>query len=298
MTSRLLYSLVVAALMMTACADDVPVASTALQSDAKGLARVAAPVPAVAPDPADAPLPKLSDSATVRPSSMVIRTGVAEIEVPVLDSAIAQLTALAARVGGFVGNSSIQSGEGQRRRAELQLKIPAARYGDALSGLPGIGKLISSNTNAEDVGEEYVDVSARMANSRRLEERLVNLLANRTGKLEDVLAVERELARVREEIDRFEGRLRFLRSQVAISTLTVSVYEPGPIVGDPGSSPLGNAFKNAWRNFMAVVTGGIAMLGVLVPLGLMVALILWAATRWRDRHPLKPPAAKVEPPQA
>ena len=73
-----------------------------------------------------------------------------------------------------------------------------------------------------------MDLAARAANGRRLEERLVELLRTRTGKLQDVLSVERELARVREEIERMEGRLRFSRPAPQLSTLSVSLYEPLP----------------------------------------------------------------------
>ena len=81
---------------------------------------------------------------------------------------------------------------------------------------------------AEDVGEEFVDVSARMENARRLEQRLVTLLASRTGKLSDVLAVERELARVREDIERYEGRLRYLRAHAATSSCRSKCTSPTP----------------------------------------------------------------------
>ena len=188
-------------------------------------------------------------------------------------------------MGGFVGNSSIQSGEGQRRQATLQLKVPAARYAQALSGLGGIGKLVSSTTEAQDVGEEYVDVTARMSNARRLEERLLTLLATRTGKLEDVLSVERELARVREEIERFDGRLRYLRANVAVSTLAVTLAEPGPVVGEPGSNVIVEAFKQAWRNFVTFIAGLIAALGILAPLFVLAGLAFLAWRRWgRNRH--------------
>ena len=69
------------------------------------------------------------------------------------------------------------------------------------------------NVSAEDVGEEYVDVQARVANAHRLEQRLIEVLATKTGKLSDILNVERELARVREEIERMEGRMRYLRTR-------------------------------------------------------------------------------------
>lgn len=221
--------------------------------------------------------------------SMIIRTGNAFIEVDSLESAIAQVRRLAESAGGYIANSAIQSGEGQQRQATLEIKIPSNRYDQALGGLAGIGKLISSSTNAQDVGEEFVDVSARVTNARRMEERLVNLLATRTGKLEDVLAVERELARVREEIERYEGRLRFLRIQVAMSTLSVTVSEPGPVVGQPGSNVVVEALKQAWRNSVMVVAGGIEMFGAVLPL-LVLGVIAWVGVRrWRSKRVVAQP---------
>jgi hypothetical protein len=117
-----------------------------------------------------------------------------------------------------------------------------------------------------------------------MEERLVNLLATRTGKLEDVLAVERELARVREEIERYEGRLRYLRTQVAMSTLSITVSEPGPVVGQPGSNVVVEALKQAWRNSVMVVAGGIEMLGAVLPV-LVLGVIAWVGIRrWRSKR--------------
>lgn len=210
-------------------------------------------------------------SAEIAPS-MLIRMGQASIEVEKLDPAIVRLRQLTAQLGGYVANSSISGGRDQIRSATLELKIPAARYDQAINGLGGIGKVESVNTSVEDVGEEYVDMTARVTNSRRLEERLVGLLATRTGKLEDVLAVERELARVREEIERYEGRLRFLRTRAAVSTLSVTVHEPTPILGQtPGENPIASAFRQAWRNFVGFIAALIASLGVLIPLALLAA---------------------------
>lgn len=213
--------------------------------------------------------------------SMIIRTGQAYIEVDSLETAIAAVHAMAARVSGFIANTAIQSGEGQQHSATLEIKIPSANYDQAMSGLTTIGKLRSSTTTAEDVGEEYVDVNARMANARRLEERLVTLLASRTGKLDDVLAVERELARVREEIDRYEGRLRFLRTRTAMSTLTVTVSEPSPVVGNPGSNVMADAVVQAWRNFVNLVAQLIAASGVMLPVLAVIGGAVWVWGRRR-----------------
>lgn len=226
-------------------------------------------------------------------SSMIIRTGYAGIEVDSLDAAIARVRALAQRVGGFVANTSVQSGRDQLRSASLEVKIPSERFDEALAGLSPIGKVESVNVSAQDVGEEYVDIAARVENAHRLEARLVTLLANRTGKLQDVLSVERELARVREEIERYEGRLRYLRTRVAMSTLTVTVHERAPlIVPVAGDGPIIVAVREAWRNFVGFVAALIASLGVLVPLGVLVVLAFLGIRRWVPWRPSRgtPPA--------
>ena len=196
-----------------------------------------------------------SSTGTQIAPAMVIRNGQASVEVDKLDPAIVKLRQLATQLGGYVANSSIVGGHDQVRSATLELKIPAERFDQAVNGLGSLGKVESVNATAEDVGEEFVDVTARVNNAHRLEDRLLALLATRTGKLQDVLSVERELARVREEIERYEGRLRFLRTRAAISTLSVTVHEPTPILGQsPGriQSPLrfvrrGATSWGSWR---------------------------------------------------
>ncbi len=247
------------------------------------MSRVAEPVqldasPATAGEPASsAQLPSLTQNAT--DLTMIIRTGNATIKVDSLAPAVARLRALATSLGGYVGNTSIQTGADQLRSATVEIKVPASRWPLLLAGIKPVGTLEAQNESAEDVGEEFVDVQARVANSRRLEERLIALLANRTGKLQDALQVERELARVREEIDRYEGRIRYLRSRTSISTMMVMLHEPAPVLGTrPGDSPIADAFRDAWRGFVGLVAFAIASLGVVVPLG-VVGFVLWRVVR-------------------
>lgn len=221
---------------------------------------------------------------------MLIRTGNAVIEVDSLEIAISEVRLLAQRMGGFIANTSMQTGQGQIRSATLEMKVPSARFDEAIGGLRPLGKVEAVNEQSEDVGEEFVDITARMTNARRLEERLLALLASRTGKLEDVLAVERELARVRQEIERYEGRMRYLRTRAAVSTLSVTVHEPRPLIGsNPGRSVIGEAFRNAWRNFVRFIAGLIEAMGVLVPLAVIgvVAWLLWR--RFGPSLPLRRP---------
>jgi hypothetical protein len=236
---------------------------------------------------------------------MLIREGTATVRVDKLEPAIAKVEQLAKRLGGYVADQSMQSGSQNTREATLELKIPAVRWQQALNGLDPVGKVESRQSTAQDVGEEFVDVTARMNNARQLEQRLLTLLDTRTGKLDDVLSVERELARVREEIERYEGRLRYLRTRAAMSTLTVTLHEPYPVLG-AGDSPILSAFAQAWRNFVGFTAGFIAALGWLIPLLIVLAALVWLL-RWLWRktairrprvRPHAPPPPGPPPPAA
>ena len=262
-------------------------------------ARAPAPPGAVSVDEARSDLPGVTDATQQNiPSQssmpidaiapMIVRTGNATFQVDSLELAVARLRLLAQQLGGYVGNTSMETGANQVRSASVEIKIPARRWNELLTGLKPIGKREALTESAQDVGEEFVDVNARVANARRLEERLIALLANRTGKLSDALTVERELARVREEIERYEGRIRYLRSQAAVSTMVVNLHEPLPVLGSqPGSNPIADAFRSAWRNFVGFIAGFISFLGVLVPLAALAALIWWLVRRYGPKFPKK-----------
>ena len=229
-------------------------------------------------------------------ASMIIRTGNASVEVDTLAAGVARVRELARRVGGFVANTSMQAGKEQTKAATLEIRLPSSRFDEAIAGITPLGRVESVNVSAEDVGEEYVDVTARVANAHRLEARLIEVLATRTGKLRDVLDVEREIARVREDIERMEGRLRYLRTRTSESSLTIIVHEPYPVVGQVGSSSvMGEAFKQSWRNFVNFSARFIAALGSLIPaLALAIAAALVLLKVWHKVKPAAKPVDKAE----
>lgn len=241
-----------------------------------GTAVAAAPMPAELASPAGA-----SPSLPAMPS-MILRSGSASLRVDSLEVALAALTRAATAAGGTIGNTTMSTDADNVRLAQIELRIPSDRFGDAMAALRQVGTVESVNTTAQDVSEEYVDLVARRANAERLEQRLLTVLATRTGKLEEILSVERELARVREEIERMDGRTRYLKERAAISTLTVSLHEPSLAVG-PRTSPsvLGNAFVSAWENFINLLAALIASSGVWIPFGVVVGAGVLA---WRGRR--------------
>ncbi|WP_420127092.1 DUF4349 domain-containing protein [Longimicrobium sp.] len=232
-------------------------------------------------------------AAGVSLNPMLIRTGTATVQVDSLEQGIAQVRGLAQRVGGIVGNTTINSGAETVRSAVVELRIPSASFDRAVTGLAPIGRVEQVNVTAEDVGEEFTDVTARVANARRLEARLLDLLERRTGRLEEVLNLERELARVREEVERYEGRLRYLRTRTSVSVLTLTLHEPHGMIGRPGDRPIRDAFGDAWRNFVELVAGAIAASGILAPLALL-AYAAWRVLRRIRRRDLERDAAYRE----
>lgn len=211
--------------------------------------------------------------------AMLVRHGQASIEVKAVDDAVTRMRQTAAQFGGFVANTAVRTGKDEQRSAMLQLRVPSAQFDGAVAALSQLGKVESVSVNAEDVGEEYVDLGARLANARRVEARLAEMLATRTGKLSDVLTVEQELARVRQEAERYEARMRWLERRATLSSLDVSIHEKIPLIDTPsGRGPIIEAFAEAWERMVSLVAWLIAMLGVLVPVG---ALILLGALVWR-----------------
>ena len=261
------------------CTEGAPAAATSEGSSAPSWEQsfaardVAAPQP-LSPPSAESPAKAAAEASELalpgraqQAGTMLIRSGKATVEVDSVEAGIARVRRLAQEAGALVANTSLQAGRERQRAASLELRVPSDRFDTLVAGLGPIGKVRSVNVTAEDVGEEFVDLSARLANARRLEARLIELLANRTGRLADVLTVERELARVREQIERYEGRMRYLQSRASVSSLTVVVHEPAPVVAaHPGQNVIAEAFVEAWRRFVLLTAAFIASLGVAVPL--------------------------------
>ena len=210
-------------------------------------------------------------SASESSGAMIIRRGQASVEVRHVQDALTRIRQSAAQAGGFVANASLTSGKEERRSATLELRVPSGQFEAIVDALSALGKVETVNSTVQDVGEEYVDIGARASNARRLEARLVEMVATRTGKLSDLLTVERELARVREEIERYDARLRWLVKHTAMSTLELTLHEPFTLIDQPRPGPLAEALGLAWQRMLGFVAWCIASLGLLIPLVVVIA---------------------------
>ena len=213
------------------------------------------------------PLPAVDPS-----GAMLIRNGQATVEVRRVDEAVTRLRQTAAQLGGFVANTAIVGGRDEHRSATLEIRVPSAQFDAAVTALGDLGKVESVSATVQDVGDEYVDLGARVANARHMEARLVEMLARRTGRLSDALTVEQELRRVREEIERYDARLKWLERRTSLSSIEITLREPKSVLDQRGPNPIAEAFGEAWRRAVGVLAWSIAALGVLIPLGLVIGL--------------------------
>jgi hypothetical protein len=204
--------------------------------------------------------------------AMLIRHGEASLEVTHLDDALAKVRQSATQFGGFVANTSVRNGKEEKPSATLQIRVPSAQFDGLVGALGALGKVESVTATVQDVGEEFVDMGARATNARRMEARLIEMLATRTGKLEEVLTVEQELRRVREEIERYDARLRYLEKHASVSSLDITLHEPRALIDRPRPGPIVVAIGLAWERSLGVIAWCIASLGVILPLGLLVGL--------------------------
>jgi hypothetical protein len=217
---------------------------------------------------------------------MIIRSGNINIEAENYDETEKKVKDIAAHNNGYVTNTSSSVNAQNKKQGTVTLRIPADKFDAVLTELPEIGKVMNQNITGNDITEEYVDAEARLKTQRELENRLLNLLSEKTAKLTDVVEVETKLSQVRENIERTEGRMRFLKDQASYSTLAVSIYEYSLIETSSGGGffyELGEAFRKGLQGFTKVISGIITVFIALIPLLIIVAVIIYFV-RWYLRR--------------
>ncbi len=210
----------------------------------------------------------------------VIKTATVNIGVPddELDQSLNDAIGIAGRYGGFVLSSQLgRKGAG----GTLTMRIPAERFEAALADLEGLGKLRGESISGEDVGQEFVDLEARLRNWKSQEAVLLKLMG-RAESVVDTIRVQGELSRVQLEIEQLEGRLRFLRDQTSLGTITASF---GPLSAPAPSTP--SRFAQAWSRavelMQSFVAGIIVTSGVVIPLALIALLLLVVYRAFKPR---------------
>lgn len=218
---------------------------------------------------------------------LIIRTAQVTVVTQNLDQARAGIDRIVRQYSGYVGDLTVSAPADGPRKLTVTLRVPATQLDAALGELKKLGRAESESQNGQDVTAQYVDLEARLSNSRNTEKRLLELLSQRTGKLSDVLEVETELSRVREEIERMEGERRMMAKQVEYATLTATVTEEYKTPARALPDSVGMRFRNAAVDGYQGVVNFVIGVGLFLisdgPMMLLWAAILFFPARWAWR---------------
>ncbi len=245
------------------------------------------------------PVPPTVPGATPVPGSpRIVRSGELRVNVGKkgFDAAFDRVASIASAHGGFVAGSSTST-VGEARSAEITVRVPADRFDAARRDLAALGKVEHQALRGEDVSGQLVDYDARLKSLNAQEEALRGLLGRATA-VGEVLQVQTSLFDVRQQIEQLTAQKQNLEQAASLSTLQVSVFEPGagfdprPVDDDKG---LAHAFERAADGAVAVVGGMIVVVGWSIPV-VALGLVIWGASRlFRRRSPRTTPTTPTTP---
>ena len=181
------------------------------------------------------------------------------VEVKEFDPAKEKLLRLVEQAGGYVAQASTAETPNQPRSASLTVRVPADKLSSVLQQIRGLGRVRQDQLSTEEVTEQVVDLEARIKNARTTEQRLIAVLTDRTGKVKDILEVEREIARTREEIERMEAQRQNLMRRVELASVNITLSEE--FKAQLETTPIGtgtrlwNAMVNGYESFTGTLLG-------------------------------------------
>jgi hypothetical protein len=187
------------------------------------------------------------------------------------DDSMAAVSSIAARHGGFIV-SSTRFGEGSRN-GSVVIRVPSAGFEAALDEIRGLGRVDRETVSGEDVGQEFVDLQARLRNLHAQEAVLLRLFDDAQS-VTDTIRIQSELSGIQLEIERLEGRLRYLQDRTDLATISASLAEDGATPPEG----FGGAFDRAVDGLLSVLSGLVVLLGYALPIA-MVAIPLWLVGR-------------------
>lgn len=168
-------------------------------------------------------------------SRKIIRNANLTLEVASPSEVQPKIVSIAEAHQGFVVTSeATQRTVDDKTKSEITVnlivRVPASQFNQVMEEVRAVGtRKLQEKVTGQDVTEEFMDLEARIKNQKALELQFIEIM-KRAGKVDDALSVQRELAEVRTEIEKLEGRRRFLENQASLSTINITLQPPTQIV--------------------------------------------------------------------
>ena len=209
----------------------------------------------------------------------IIKTGSLSLKVEQAETAAEAIANIAKVNKGEVASSNFYESTRGVKSGAITIRVPYNNFDAAFSEIKKVAtQVVSEASNAQDITAEYIDLEARLKNTQAEEVSFVALL-NRSGKIEEILAVTREVARVRGEIEQLQGQMRYLNSQTDMSTITANLTEDVEIATASQDWRPWQVIKISVKRLIAsgqnFIDGLIAFLIVVLPALIIYGLIIW-----------------------
>ncbi len=231
------------------------------------------------------------------PEQRLIRQGNLRVEVQDAIATGDDIRNYVRSIGGFVSDETqyINMIDGREYYSlDMSVRMPEHRFDEALDFISELGKVDYRYVNVIDVTEQYIDLEARLNNLKAEEERFVAIF-DQAETVEDLLAVESELARLRGDIESLEGQFRYLQNRVSLATLSVNLTEERIKTAELESFTFSETFQNMGVSFTRGVYNFFLFLGNLfvglayiLPfalfLGLIAILAIWILRMARKKR--------------
>ena len=231
-----------------------------------------------------------SQAAPVPVERKIIRNAQLTVEHDAPAEAARRIASIAESRGGFVVTSESRQlgGHGGGKPSEVvtvELRVPSAGFDAVIAEILNAGgQVVEERKTGQDVTEEYIDLEARIRTQKELEAQFLVIMKS-ANKVSDALEVQTELSNVRTEIERLEGRRRFLENQTSLSTIKVTLRPPAPLVSTTGfSHSVRSAFGDGIDAAAAIILVLIRVLIALVPVLLFILLPLALLVRFALRR--------------
>ncbi len=202
------------------------------------------------------------------------------------------VSSLVRKHNGYIAEMQLSGSPGINRSARWKIRIPIDEFEAFLTEAGALGELERQHHGSADVSEEFYDLDARIRNKKVEEQRLIKILEENTGKIEEVLKVEAELSRVRGEIERMEGRIRVLDNLTSLTTVTLEIrervkFEPDAPVAASFPTQVSRSFQDSLNALTELgkrfVLAAVA-LSVWLPLLVIGGILAWLISRWTLRR--------------
>jgi len=224
--------------------------------------------------------PKYDKKNIGEPSSIpikrkIIKTAEVRMEVKNLDESSKYIQSLVEQHNGFVSNLNMANSN-YELSAQISLKIPAKTFQVLLDSIKKQAIFLNyERIHTDDVTEEFFDIQTRLKTKKEVRDRYIDILRNKAKNVKDILMAEEKIRVIQEEIEAAEGRLKFLSTNVSMSTVTVELYQKIVYKPTPGTysnsffNRVGRSFKNGLKFFEELTLGLISIWPLLLIFGLL-----------------------------